>query len=426
MEPNNYCFSPRCQQPHDEQVLSPPLTPALSPFKRDLNYRRASTNDYHHPYWINHSAAPPQQPQRAMSFSDEASSSRKRPMKQNKHACTYPQCGWSFKRFEHLKRHMLVHSGERPHGCPYPGCGKRFSRTDNFHAHYRTHAKKALQKNNDDFIHPSPATATTSTAMNQNNSTIEPMALPSASPPRPTPPSAYRPILTNDQPPIHHNQYHHHHHHHHHPLHHHQHHPPAPPPSSQYPHHLQQQQQHLHQHHPHEQDLSSSSSYDDGKQHVCTHHQCQRRFKRLEHLKRHMRIHTMERPFQCTFPGCQKAFSRSDNLTQHSKTHLRSTSVTSSSRNNSYSTSEPHHQSSSSSSSSSSDASSSPHPPLPSPADMHRESSSSLPYSDFMRPSASPTALSKHRQDNPPPSALHPMLHWSQHTGDANSGSIHC
>ncbi|ORZ20802.1 hypothetical protein BCR42DRAFT_285788, partial [Absidia repens] len=59
------------------------------------------------------------------------------------------------------------------------------------------------------------------------------------------------------------------------------------------------------------------------KQHVCTHHQCQRRFKRLEHLKRHMRIHTMERPFQCTFPGCQKAFSRSDNLTQHSKTHLR-------------------------------------------------------------------------------------------------------
>ncbi|ORZ19342.1 hypothetical protein BCR42DRAFT_295903, partial [Absidia repens] len=59
------------------------------------------------------------------------------------------------------------------------------------------------------------------------------------------------------------------------------------------------------------------------KQHVCTHHQCQRRFKRLEHLKRHMRIHTMERPFHCNFPGCQKAFSRSDNLTQHSKTHLR-------------------------------------------------------------------------------------------------------
>ncbi|ORZ19343.1 hypothetical protein BCR42DRAFT_323657, partial [Absidia repens] len=74
-----------------------------------------------------------------MSFSDQPSSTRKRPIKQNKHACTYPRCFWSFKRFEHLKRHMLVHTGERPHGCPFPGCGKRFSRTDNFHAHYRTH-----------------------------------------------------------------------------------------------------------------------------------------------------------------------------------------------------------------------------------------------------------------------------------------------
>ncbi|KAI8366714.1 uncharacterized protein BYT42DRAFT_486917, partial [Radiomyces spectabilis] len=67
---------------------------------------------------------------------------RKQPNKQNKHMCNYPHCGWSFKRYEHLKRHMLVHTGERRHVCPYPGCGKRFSRSDNFHAHYRTHAKK--------------------------------------------------------------------------------------------------------------------------------------------------------------------------------------------------------------------------------------------------------------------------------------------
>ncbi|KAI8343615.1 hypothetical protein BC941DRAFT_343937, partial [Chlamydoabsidia padenii] len=75
-----------------------------------------------------------------MSYSEgTTTNARKCPIKQNKHACNYPQCGWSFKRFEHLKRHMLVHSGDRPHACPYPGCGKRFSRTDNFHAHYRTH-----------------------------------------------------------------------------------------------------------------------------------------------------------------------------------------------------------------------------------------------------------------------------------------------
>ncbi|WWC59157.1 uncharacterized protein I303_101705 [Kwoniella dejecticola CBS 10117] len=46
---------------------------------------------------------------------------------------------------------------------------------------------------------------------------------------------------------------------------------------------------------------------------------CGRLFKRLEHLKRHVRTHTQERPYECT--RCSKRFSRSDNLTQHIKTH---------------------------------------------------------------------------------------------------------
>ncbi|KAI8355570.1 hypothetical protein BD560DRAFT_291646, partial [Blakeslea trispora] len=57
------------------------------------------------------------------------------------------------------------------------------------------------------------------------------------------------------------------------------------------------------------------------KPHACSVPQCLRRFKRLEHLKRHMRIHTLERPFVCSYPDCQKRFSRSDNLAQHAKTH---------------------------------------------------------------------------------------------------------
>jgi len=62
----------------------------------------------------------------------------------NKHPCKFPSCEWSFKRYEHLKRHMLVHTKERPFQCDFAGCNKSFSRSDNFSAHMRTHSKKAL------------------------------------------------------------------------------------------------------------------------------------------------------------------------------------------------------------------------------------------------------------------------------------------
>ncbi|TAQ83043.1 hypothetical protein B7494_g8633 [Chlorociboria aeruginascens] len=50
------------------------------------------------------------------------------------------------------------------------------------------------------------------------------------------------------------------------------------------------------------------------KSHSCPIPTCGRLFKRLEHLKRHVRTHTQERPYIC--PHCSKAFSRSDNLAQ--------------------------------------------------------------------------------------------------------------
>lgn len=54
---------------------------------------------------------------------------------------------------------------------------------------------------------------------------------------------------------------------------------------------------------------------------VCPLFSCGRMFKRMEHLKRHLRTHTLERPYQCQ--RCKKRFSRSDNLTQHLRTHAR-------------------------------------------------------------------------------------------------------
>ncbi|GJJ72086.1 hypothetical protein EMPS_04443 [Entomortierella parvispora] len=68
----------------------------------------------------------------------------------NKHPCKVPACGWSFKRYEHLKRHMLVHSKERPFVCGVQGCDKSFSRSDNFSAHLRTHSKKGSIHHDED------------------------------------------------------------------------------------------------------------------------------------------------------------------------------------------------------------------------------------------------------------------------------------
>ena len=56
------------------------------------------------------------------------------------------------------------------------------------------------------------------------------------------------------------------------------------------------------------------------KLHVC---HCGRRFKRMEHLKRHTRTHTQERPHKCPVASCGKSFGRTDNLAQHLKTHFR-------------------------------------------------------------------------------------------------------
>ncbi|KAF9541359.1 hypothetical protein EC957_003137 [Mortierella hygrophila] len=81
--------------------------------------------------------------QRNNSISSNASSNSSNSTA-NKHPCKFPTCGWSFKRYEHLKRHMLVHTKERPFVCEFQGCEKSFSRSDNFSAHLRTHTKKSM------------------------------------------------------------------------------------------------------------------------------------------------------------------------------------------------------------------------------------------------------------------------------------------
>lgn len=63
-----------------------------------------------------------------------------------------------------------------------------------------------------------------------------------------------------------------------------------------------------------------SAEDDEPKPFPCS--ECDKQFKRLEHLKRHVRsVHSSIRPFHCKY--CEKKFSRLDNLAQHSKTHFK-------------------------------------------------------------------------------------------------------
>ncbi|KAF7547093.1 hypothetical protein G7046_g9111 [Stylonectria norvegica] len=74
---------------------------------------------------------------------------------------------------------------------------------------------------------------------------------------------------------------------------------------------------------PSDEDQSQSPSDKPSKRFQCT--RCQRRFARLEHLQRHGRTHTQERPFSCT-QLCVKTlliiivlFTNSDLLTRHKR-----------------------------------------------------------------------------------------------------------
>lgn len=63
--------------------------------------------------------------------------------------------------------------------------------------------------------------------------------------------------------------------------------------------------------------LEQKDVYDPKKKHKCP--LCLARFQRPEHVKRHLKSHSTDKPFQCDEPDCGRRFNRKDNLKAHLK-----------------------------------------------------------------------------------------------------------